>query len=289
MRPKTYWHILKNSFSSSAYYLKIIKAPFWLSLRFFLLSMILLGISWATRINKRFIPNLQDQVLITLEQLEKNYPENLKITWTGKELEIIPAEILEISYPENFEIDSQFPTLLAYISPDKLEINQFKDRFEHESLIVITPKELFINNLQDSWTQAPLSELLPTDTATTPLTKESLPNYLDQTKAFFINLLSLTKQINYLAMPLLILLIMLWMGLIESIFLFLFFKLNQINLNFKKTYQLSLHLTVVAETINQVTAWIYPQIQLPMFTLSFWIILIYVFLTQKKNFLILKK
>jgi hypothetical protein len=84
---------------------------------------------------------------------------------------------------------------------------------------------------------------------------------------------------------LVIIIIKLWMSFLEAILVFLFFKLNRITLNFTKTLQLSLHLVVVAEVITQTAGWIYPNIQLPMFTLSFWSIFSYVFWTQKKHFL----
>ena len=74
------------------------------------------------------------------------------------------------------------------------------------------------------------------------------------------------------------------MSFLEAILVFLFFKLNRITLSFRKTLQLSLHLVVVAEVIAQITGWIYPNIQLSMFTLSYWSIFSYIFWTQKKHF-----
>ncbi|MBU0576897.1 DUF1189 domain-containing protein [Patescibacteria group bacterium] len=286
MRLRTYWHILKKTFSSPAYYLEVIKAPFWLSLKFFILSMILLGISWALRINQRIIPQLQQQSEAILKELADNYPENLQLVWTGERIEITPLEILEIQYPTHLKIGLQLPPRLAYLSPDEQTPEQFDEKFANESLFILTPRYLYLNDLRDSWTAMLLTELLPTDPAT--LSKETLPNYLDQVKLFISRLVTFTQRAIYIVLPAFSIFVMLWVGLIESIFMYLFFKFNQIKLNFKKTYQLSLHLMVVAETINQLTSWLYPKVQLPMFVLSFWIILLYIFWTQRKKFSLLK-
>ena len=159
-------------------------------------------------------------------------------------------------------------------------------RLQDQSLFVITPEKIYINNLQDSWTQTPLIDLLPPET--TVINKSNLPNTLEQTESFIIDLFKIAQKIIFLIMPIWIVIVMLWTSLIESIFIYLFFKLNRISLSFKRTFQLSLHLIVVAETINQLANWIYPHLQLPMLSFSFWILLIYVFLTQKNNFLKLK-
>jgi len=273
MRPKTYWRSLKKTFTSPSYFLEITKAPFWFSFRFFIISMVLLAISWAIRINLKTIPYLQKQVEVNLENIENNYPSDLEISWTGKALEISPAEKLMIPYPIGFE-DPQLPAVFAYLVPMNFSSDQFQRESIEDSLLVITTENLFINNLQESWNSAPLSELLPDQQST--LNQTSLPE--------FNNLLNFIKSANFVVLPLVLITSQLWVGFFEAILVFLFFKLNRVKIKFSKTFQLSLHLVIIAEFIHQVTAWLYPNIEIPMFTIAYWLVFTYIFWTQRKKF-----
>lgn len=283
MRPKTYWHIISNLLTSPKYYLEILKAPYWFSLRFFIISMIILGLTLTWRINQRTIPVYQQQINDSLNEIESNFPSELEIYWRGNQLGSSTNEIIEIPYPSSIKKSSQFPPFLGYFIPDDISPDQFPKKFNQESLLVITSKKLFINNLQGAWTDAPLTELFPMEDIA--LNKNTSPDLILKLKQELKKVFDLTKQLNFIVIPLITILIKFWMSFIESILIFLFFKLNRFSINFIKTLQLSLHLVVMAEIIAQLASWIYPNIQVPMFTLSYWSIFSYIFWTQRKQFL----
>lgn len=286
MRLKTYWHIISQLFTSPEYYLKILRAPFWMSVRFFTISMIALGLTWAWRINQIIIPISAEQVSQGLDELENNYPAELEIIWDENKLSSSAPEAIGISYPNSMEQNSQFPPLLGNFIPTDISSEQFSAEFEQTSLLVITTDKLYVNNLQGVWSDVPLSDVLPTEKIV--LNKDTVPELVSKSKQQLEKVVDLVKKLNFLIAPLVLITIRLWMSFLEAILVFLFFKLNQLAFKFKKVFQFSLHLTVVSEIIAQVTSWIYPDIQISMLTLSYWSIFSYVFWTQRKHFSKLK-
>ncbi len=282
MRPKTYWHTISNLFTSPKYYLEILKAPFWFSFRFFIISMIILGLAWTLKVNQIIVPAFQQEINNNLDKIEVNYPAELEISWQDNQLESSINEIIEIPYPDSFKQNSQFPPIFGYFIPENISSEQFSTKFDQKSLLVLTNSKFFINNLQGDWANIPLSEVFPKESII--LNKGTASELISKLKDELEKIFYLVKQLNFVVIPLAIIIIKLWMSFLEAILIFLFFKLNRVVLNFKKTLQLSLHLVVVAEVIAQITSWIYPSIQFSMFTLSYWSIFGYIFWTQKKRF-----
>jgi hypothetical protein len=282
MRLKTYWHTISNLFTSPKYYLEIFKAPFGFSLRFFMVSMIFLGLTLTWRVNQSVIPALQHQANISLDEEVANYPTDLEIVWNKDQLTSSTTETIRVSYPSGMEQSSDLPPTLGYFIPEDITAAQFSEKLEQESLFVITNRKFFINNLQGDWTNAPLTELLPeTDVV---LNKNTNAEFISKFKQELEETIVFVKQLNFVAIPIGLIIIRLWMSFLEAILLFLFFKLNRFKLKFSKIMQLSLHLVVIAEIINQVTSWLYPDIQISMLILAYWSIFCYVFWTQKKYF-----
>jgi len=282
MRLKTYWHTISNLFTSPQYYLEIFKAPFGFSLRFFIISMVFLGLSLTWRVNQKLIPSLQHQTNIALDEAVTNYPAELEITWNKNQLKSSTTETIKIAYPSSMEKSSGLPPTLGYFIPENFSSTQFSNRLEQESLFVVTDRNFFINNLQGDWTKAPLTELLPT--ADVVLNKNTSAEFISKLKQELGKIASFIKKLNFIIIPIGLIIARLWMSFFESILLFLFFKLNKLSLKFSKIIQFSLHLVVVAEIINQVASWLYPNIQVSMLTLAYWSIFGYIFWTQKKYF-----
>jgi hypothetical protein len=155
MRPKTYWHTISNLFTSPKYYLEILKAPFWFSFRFFVISMFILGLTWAWKINQKIIPAFQQQVNSSLDEIEANYPAELEISWQDHQLESSINEIIEIPYPSSVELNPQFPPIFGYFIPEDISSEQFSVKFSQKSLLVVTNNKFFINNLQGTWADFP--------------------------------------------------------------------------------------------------------------------------------------
>ena len=282
MRPKTYWHVISNLFTSPKYYLEIFRAPFWFSLRFFIVNMVILGLTLTWRINQKVIPAYQQQINDGLNEVITHYPPELEIAWRNNQLKSSTNEVIEIPFPSSIEQTSQLPPVLGYFVPEDIPPEQFSKKLNQKSLLVVTTYKIFINNLQGIWTEAPLTELFPEQEMI--LNKDTSPEFISKFKHELEKIFNLTKQLNFVVMPLVIAIVKFWMGLLEALLIFLFFKLNRFNINFTKTLQFSLHLVVIAEIITQTTSWIYPNLQFSMFTLSYWSIFSYIFWTQRKLF-----
>lgn len=278
MRLKTYWHVLTQSLTSTSYYLELIKGRFGFSLRFFVISIIVLGLSTAARINHRQLPMINGQLMKSLKQLETNYPPDLELIWTGHQLEISPPQELAVPYPvATNQLLPELPSNLSYLVPEPKSI----DEISYSSLLVLTPDQLFVNDLRHNWTQADLKLFLPEERIV--INQATLPQRLAQTETWLDQAFKQLKQANYVVSPLVLLILRSWVGLLHGVLIFLLLRLNQIKLEFRKSIQLSLHIIVMAEVVFQLSAWLYPQLTLPMFSLAFWLILVYILLSQRKG------
>jgi hypothetical protein len=85
----------------------------------------------------------------------------------------------------------------------------------------------------------------------------------------------------YLLAPIWLILSRLWEVLFNSLFLFFFLRFDGRRWPWRKVFQLGLYLAIPAEVVYQVTTWLYPQLQLPMFSLSFWVLAVVVYLSGR--------
>ncbi|MBT3249311.1 MAG: hypothetical protein HN846_00250 [Candidatus Pacebacteria bacterium] len=282
MRLKTYWHILSNLLTSPKYYLEILQTNFWLSFRFFAISMLILGITLALKINSRIIPNLQNQLNKTLDEVLINYPADLEITWDEDHLKYSIDKPLAISYPSFIEKEPQLPPFFGYLIPRDISIENLSEELVDESMFIISTQNLFINNLQGVWASNSLTDILPQGEIA--INKDTIIDLTPKAKQELENLILATKQLSFIIVPFGLIALRFWMSFLEAILLLLFFKLNRLDFSFKKIIQLSLYLMVVAEIITQLTSWIYPDTQVSMLAPSYWIIFSYIFWTQRKKF-----
>lgn len=282
MRLKTYWHIFKQLISNPRYYVEVTTAPFGLIFRFFLMSIILLSFSSTLRTNLKLLPEFEQKLVQSLEGLPQKFPENLEITWNQDRLELFPDEDLEVPYPEGIPAITNLPPLLGHITSQELNPDKLNTYFDQQSLLIVTTQKFYVNNLQGNWDSLKLSDLLPNKKIT--LNKNTLPEAITK----FINgstkMLNIIKKLNYLVMPVILFIAKFWMAFSEGLLVFLFMKLNRIKINFKQTLQLSLAISIVAEFINQITTWFYPNLSFSMASLSYWIIFSFIFWIQLKQF-----
>lgn len=268
MRPRTYWHALVNSVSSAQYYQTIVKAPFWFSFRFFVISMVLLGIVMSLRLQQQVLPAYQEAAEAVVTDLYQYYPDELVMKWDGTKLSLSPDEPLRVDWPAGVETSAE-------MMPDGfiiIDLNQ--DSFTDSSLLAVNQNTLFINDLQGQWNSLPLVAVLGADEV--ELRKENLPMIIEQAKQYIRRLFDIIDVAAYAVVPMMLIISRLWIGLLESLLMFLILKLNSLKLSFAKTYQLSLHLLVVTEIVAQLANWLYPTHQLPLFTLTFWLMFLYI-------------
>lgn len=281
MKPKTYIHILINSFTKPLYYKEILKTSFWFSFRYFVISIIFLGIASAVLFNIFELPKIEKNIKDNLITLEKNYPEDLSIKWTGDKLET-NYDSLEIPSPDLFnEYIETFPSSFATIISNETSSEEIIKK-EPESLLILTPTKLYSQTISNNWQSIPLSEAF-VDIVPFTLTKDYLKNNHAEIEKFINkNVIQAISRTNYIFAPIFMLISSIWVSLMNSLIALLMMRINGANISFKKTWQLSLHITIIAEAINQISpviqnfSGINPANKLPMFTISYWIIFLFI-------------
>lgn len=285
MRPKTFLRTIKKTLTQPAYYFEIMQAKFWFVFRFFSLSLILLGLLMAVRFNQRSIPQLKTGFNQALAELKNNYPVELMIEWDGSKLELSTDDPITIGYPSNWPgilpAEIEQPTQLAYLTDQDLTSDEINKEFTVDSWFVIDQDQLFVSDLNQGWNSQLLSPLFPEPRS---ISAENLDQFINEIQQTVESYLQAIQASSYFVIPLALIMTTLWTLLIESVILFLLFKLNRLGLNFGQTFKFSLQVGVVAELVNQLSIWLYPDLNWPMFSLTFWLVTIYVFWTQRRQF-----
>lgn len=284
MKPRVYLQTLVSVFTRTESYVLQIKKTFWFSLRFFIISMLILGINFAIRIRIREIPQLMADVSQTIIEVQEKYPNELELSWTGLKLESNLNEPLEIPYPESWTTEDadSLPPVLAYYLPGEVNSADFADSLDKDSLIVITEGEFYLTDFRDGWSEVSLKNLVSSDELT--VNKETLPGLLEQVSQFTDNTINQMKNVIFIVLPLFMIINSLVVTFFLSLLGFLLIKINNLKIGFKKTFQLSLYLVVVAETVNQIAGWLYPNIELSIFSLTFWAVFVWVMWRERRNF-----
>jgi hypothetical protein len=278
MKTNSYISLLLNSFSSSAPYVELLRASFWKTMGFFWVSMLIIGLSLAARFQFKTVPYIKHVIHSTSTEISENYPQDLTFSWSGERLDMSLNSPLEIAYPSSSPRRLPFPETLGYISPEEINIGDFERQFDKMSLLVITPTQLYVSDLQDDWTQFPLSSLLA---ANFTINQQNLPQHLEQTQSFLINQLRFVSVLAWIGLPIWLAINQLITCFILGLFMTFAFRLHQMKVSFWKSWQLALHIAVIAEAINQLSLWLYPNTDFPMYSLAFWLIFAFVVWTNR--------
>jgi hypothetical protein len=276
LKLKLFFKTLKLSFTDPKYYLDVLKAKFSFSLKFFLVAFLLLSLTRSLKFIFLEIPQLKSDFNQTLSQVKNNYPENLVIKWNQDNLELEGPEFLEVSYPSFVKTNSEMPPKFAYLTNNEINENNINKNF----LINFDQQNLFAFG-QPNYQSMPLKSLAGFEQEFT-LDQEKMLEILPEVDRSFENLL---KNLTYLS-PILffigLILSRIWIVFFEIILAFLLIKINKLKISFKKLIQISLHIVVVLEIIWQISKLLYPTHNLALINIGFWVILIFIYWTNKK-------
>lgn len=297
MRLQTYLKTLRKTLFEPSYYLDILQANWWFSLRFFVISFLLLGLSLALRLIYVEIPLFSQKVEQATIELEENYPDDLVITWDQKELRLFRKtedEQLEalttplvVDYPQAFDVGKlDLPEKLVTFTNRDGELSDITQD-SRLSLLTVTNHQLFFNAGNDQFQEINLKELfLPIEKIT--IDQQSLPTLNER---FNQQLTTTVRELNTflpLILPPLFIFLSLGLSLWKTLLAFILLRIYGLKLTLGKAWQWTLHVSVAAELINQLSRLISPDHRLAMFSISFWIIFTFVLLTQRKKLLKLK-
>jgi hypothetical protein len=177
-----------------------------------------------------------------------------------------------LKFPELPDLSGN-PPLLAQIHPAVTNQKEIPSYSKHPSLLFVGQTEIYVAQPGGEWSTVSLGELLGTQSFS--ITKDFLQNEASQIRESAQQGTRLLPFIFplfffFISFPLRVLNVFL-----DTIVIYLCVKILGFPLNFKKTFQLSLHICVAAELATILTANFAKG--LPMFSIAFWAYVVVVF------------
>lgn len=262
MKPNTYLNSLKGTLIDPHYYVHVLNKKIFFSLRFLFISYLIIGLAVSAIITQVDFEKYQTDFQLALQELERNFPENLQINYQGYHLSMIPEEEIVVDYPQTTgKLAYQH---LAVINPNASEIKN------SSALITLGADQIWIQDAPSQFTQFKFSELSFFDQRLT-ITKQNLPELIDNWQTKFSQILEKAKVFVFIFFPLGLFFSRFLANLLDVLLIFLILKISNYPLNFTKIWQLSFHVLVVAEVVAQLTGYLYPDSELKMFAITYWI------------------
>ncbi|MBP7740834.1 DUF1189 family protein [Candidatus Woesebacteria bacterium] len=285
MSLKNYFENLKSSISSFDYYFKVIKSPLKNSILFVLSTLLLLGIVDGAYKSFKTLPFIKVEVENTINSVAENFDPSLEIIWADNQLEI-NKESLFIPWPNKFDYQEySFPEHIAIISNNDSSPNESDLLKSTSTSMFINKNNLYTlqetvqdfkdnqqNNLQNTWSEYPLREIFA-DKTSFSLNKQNLPKILEPIKTDINANFQKIQILMFFVFTIIYIASKIWFLLIESLLVFLLFKIYGFNFNLNKIFILTGNILVPAAIIELISKYFYANQNFPMLMISFWTIL----------------
>ncbi len=263
MKIRTFLQAFWRTFTSVEYYVDVLNAKLGFSIRFFLMSYVLLGIFSAVLFYFFDTPRLLQHLDTDFAHIQQNYPSDLKINWDGQKLSLTPTQVLSLPYPTAFPFPTDtFPSTFAVIDPQVSQPNK-------ESFVFINDKKIFLSEGAGQWSDFPLNNFPQFDKPFS-ITKDSLPNQMTTWKTAAQESMTFFALIYPIFFIPITIIGNLFSVLIYSAIAFYILRFTANRLAYWKIFQVALHISVAAETVNILITHFLPQNELPMYALAFW-------------------
>lgn len=280
MRPRTFIKTLLQSFSSVEYYLAVLKAPFWFTFRFFLITYLLYGLYAGHQIVTHvtsFITSNTDPVIAAIIT---DFPQEGYVFWSGTKLEVSP-DPFRVALPE--PLHTLFPGVntLALLTGDSVEPQALLTESSTSAYLVVANNTLSVRNNDGTWESTAADTTF--GTREIYIDTKGLPGILAAGKTRLYELLPTLEKIVWVTSCMFIIFVGFGTALINGLIISLLARIQGIALSYWKSVQLSLHLLVPLEGVYLLAQRLYPTMQLPIVTIGFWILLIFFFVTQREE------
>ena len=280
---KKYFSLLLAGFIQPNSYKKWVILPKKHVVRFFITSMLLIGLAQGTLFSIIEIPKIADSYLNLQEQIINQYPEDLVLSWKEEKLSLLPTEKyqevnLNLKDVDGINIENNGFILYKNNETSEDEIkNTLKDR---DNFTFITNQKIFLLNEEEELFSQSIKEIF--DTAEFEVKKEDLPILQEQ----------ISSQIDIwvpriqVAIPFIAALMSVLLGFSVSFlfatFMWLLLKISPLTIKkWRQAWQLTLAVLVTVSLIELIIQIIYPQNLTPIRELAFWLISGYVLLSWK--------
>lgn len=265
MRPVTFLRTLYNTISSPSYYIDVLNVRFWFSVRFTIVSYLLLALLAAVLFTISDVPILEKSITTYIDEQVDRFPSDHTLAWNGLRLNSTFSETYTLPFPELPNLVNN-PPLLLQLNTNVKDVADILTHSEEPSLFFVGERELYLSQLGGEWSSLPLNEILPASES--ELNKEQLtrekPQYIEVARTNIRRLPMLFPFFFFLvSFPL-----RMFNILLDTAVIFFTTKLLGYPLPFRKNFQISMHIAIAAELLTILTAQF--ATGLPMFTLTFW-------------------
>lgn len=281
---KKYIKKLKLSISSIEYHIQTLNRPFIDSFYFFMFSMLAFGILMNANTALTKLPIIKDNSFIALDELNSNFDTNLEIIWADNQLEL-NRESVNVSWPSTLDYKSyELPVYIAVISNSDIKPSESQLSDVNNSLFYINKNNFYANNkqLEEEWVEYPLSAFLD-QIDSYSINKQNLPKIISGVKESINQSFSKIQFFTAIIFTIFFIFSRIWFLFAESILVFFLFKIYNLNLSLKKVLKLSMNIMVPAGIIDLFTRIFYPNLNLSMNSISFWVILSFISFYLNKN------
>ena len=265
MKLKQYFTALQSTLTQPDYYLEILNQNVWSSVKFLLISYLLIGLLVSLIIVQVDIPKYQSQFAQAMEELKTNYPPRLEIKWENNQLTTNSPEPVKVNYPSVVEPKYRLQENLALINP------QLDTPGENEpAFFIFSQDKLWFQDNAQSWNQLPLTAI-PGFQNPLVINHQSLDTVIQGWQQTVTSILTKLKFLVPIFFPVLLLLSRLIANIIDVLLIFLMSRISFRKFSFPKIWQISLHVMVVAEIVSQITGYLYPHLNLQMYSITYWV------------------
>lgn len=289
MQLTTILHSVIQPFSSVQYYKTAVEKSLSKSIIFLLFVLTTLGIITGIHTVFTKLPQIHQEITQTATEAVEHYPDDLVFFWDGSQLtfEQSGETIDRFRVPFSEKIKSQLagaPENFALFINQKIESPQDIGINPSDATIVIGHTTVFFaeSPTGDSWSSYKLTELL-TDVPSTSVTKQMFSGTVEGILNAISNNFTQIQLASFFLVTLLFVLSKFWFFVIEGILVLLVFKLYDITLSASETLVLVMHVLATTSIFVLISELIYGNIQFPLQTVSFWIVIFYLMFQFRKK------
>ncbi|MFZ5376106.1 MAG: hypothetical protein ACOZAN_00350 [Patescibacteria group bacterium] len=283
---------LWRSFADVGYYLQLRQESIKQSSFFFLVFYGLLSMSSAALFINRDLPHYLSLAKQAAKEAVQHFDTTSSITWNGQRLQLTGQSVFEVFYPSFIDTKKEgLPERLALIIDKNTSPTEYYNQKQQETSDPLVSTAFFLNqnsyyfqDAQRSWVQRNLNETIPPDVAF-ELSKIKLEQLVTQYLDPALTILDQHRFEIFIAISawkmLAGMLIVVWNGLLASLVM----RFYRIKTNFVQSFNWSIHLTILAQSINVFVQVIYPDVDFSIFTLSYWAIFTFLVISLRSKLL----
>jgi hypothetical protein len=280
---KKYFSLLLAGFIQPNSYKKWVILPKKHVVRFFTVSMLLIGLIQGILFSTQEIPKIVDSYLSFQEKIINQYPEDLIVSWKEERLSLLPEDKykeIDLNLRNVNGIEMNGDGFILYRNDEAME-DEIKQALENRNnFAFITNQKIYLLTEENDLFSQSMVEMFETEDF--EVKKEDLPILQNKIS----DQLDIWVPKIQIILPFIASLMSLGLGFLVSFifasFMWLLLKISPLTIKkWRQAWQLTLAVLVTVSLIELIIQIIYPQNLTPIRELAFWLISGYVLLSWK--------